>query len=109
MPFVEKEISKKANQKRAMMAKWDNKYISSEDEQDDEISNYCFMAKDQSDEVTNSCFGDSMSYDELHSTLNELMDDFHKVLTNYFSLSKEKLDLDRENSCLKENNVILLK
>ena len=48
-----------------------------EDDQDDEISNYCFMAKDQSDEVTISNFDDSMSYDELHNTLNELMDNFY--------------------------------
>ena len=46
------------------------------------------MVKDQGDKVTNSSFDDFMSYDELYRTLNELMDDFYKVLTNYFFVSK---------------------
>ena len=56
MSLVEKEISKK----RVMITIWDDEYIPSEEEQDDEISNYCSMAKDQSDEVINSNFENCM-------------------------------------------------
>ena len=82
------------------MVTQDGEYIPSKDEKDnddDENSNYWFMANDQGDKVTDSSFDDSMTYNELHCNLNELMDDFHKVLTNYFFILKEKLDLIEEN------------
>ena len=44
-----------------------------------------------------------MSYDKLDNTLNEFMDEFHKVLKNYFSISNEKADLVKEVSNLKKN------
>ena len=42
------------------------------------------MAKDQSEEITNFDLKDLMSYDELQTILNELMDDFDKVLKIIF-------------------------
>ena len=68
-----------------MMTTWDDEYIPSKDKQDnnddDKTSNYSFLANDQNKEVVNPNLDTSMSYDELHSTLNELMEGFHKVLT----------------------------
>ena len=43
-----------------------------------------------------------MSYNELQITLNELMDEFHKFLKNYFFISNEKANLVKEVSNLKE-------
>ena len=68
-----------------------------------------FMEKDPSEEVKNSNLETFMSYGELHSTLNELMEDFHKVLANYFSISNEKANLVKEVSNFKENQLSLSK
>ena len=78
-----------------MMARQNDEYIPSKEEQDDdddEISNYQFMAKDQSEKVINFDSKNFMSYDGLQTTLNQLMNDFHKILKHYFSISNEKVD-----------------
>ena len=54
------------------------------------------MPKDQNDKVTSFDPKNSISYDELQTILNELMDNFHKVLKNYFFISNEKVDLVKE-------------
>ena len=76
---------------------------------DDEISNYNFMANYQSEELINSDLNTFMSYDKLYSTSNQLMDDFHKVSANYFSISNEKANLIKVVSCLKKNHLSLTK
>ena len=37
------------------------------------------------------------------------MEDFHKLLTNYFFVVNEKSDLVNKVSCLKENQLLLIK
>ena len=67
------------------------------------------MAKDQGKKVTNFNLENFISYDELQIILNEFMDDFHKVLKNYFSISNENFDLIKEVSNLKEKQIFLTK
>ena len=93
------------------MATLDDEYVPSKEEQDDEDEEtpiYYFMAKDQSEKVRNCNLENPMSFHELHSILNELMDEFHNVLETYFSISNENDDLIKEVSNMKENQLSLM-
>ncbi|RVW72677.1 Copia protein [Vitis vinifera] len=70
--------------KKAMMATWSESEESSEEENEKEVANMCFMAIDDLDEV-NSNFSD----EDMHDVFEELYEDFEKL-----RIKKDKWFLD---------------
>ena len=77
-----------------------------EEMDDDDISTYCFMVKDQQEQVTLNEDETSFCYDELQDFYENLMADFHKVLTNYLLILDIKYSLIKVVNFLKEENLI---
>ena len=88
-----KKFQKRLTKKKAMMATWDNKCVSSDEEiQEDgekEVANICFITKEHYTKVMNH--DTPISYDKLQKAFESLMDDSHKVMSRYLSIFEEKI------------------
>ena len=74
----------KRRMKKAMMATWSESEESSEEENEKEVANMCFMAINDLDEV-NSNFSD----EDMHDVFEELYGDFEKLSLKSNSLKKK--------------------
>ncbi|KAJ9680274.1 hypothetical protein PVL29_019553 [Vitis rotundifolia] len=83
--------------KKAMMATWSESEESSEEENEKEVANMCFMAIDDLDGV-NSNFSD----EDMHDIFEELYEDFEKFSLKNNSLKKKIQDLEKELEEVKE-------
>ena len=81
-----------------MMATWSQSEDSSDDENEEEIANICFMAFEDQDKV-NSNFDD----DEFIFEYNELLKDINKLDEKNTSLKKKVFELKKELDEVKEN------
>ena len=79
------------------MATWSQSEDSFEDENEEEVSNMCFMAFEDQDEV-NSNFDD----DEFIIEYEELLKDINKLDEKNTSLKRKVLDLQKELDEIKE-------
>ena len=84
--------------KKAMMATWSESEESSEEENDKEVANICFMAIDELDEV-NYNFSD----EAMHDVFEELYEEFEKLSLKNNSLKKKIQELEE----VKENFQLL--
>ncbi|RVW33309.1 hypothetical protein CK203_085330 [Vitis vinifera] len=82
----------KRRMKKAMMATWNESEESSEEENDKEMANMCFMAIDDLDEV-NSNFSD----EDMHNVFEELYEDFEKLSLKNNSLKKKIQELEEKD------------
>ena len=81
-----------------MMATWsESEDESSEEENDKEVANMCFMAIDDLDEV-NSNFSD----EDMHDVFEELYEDFEKLSLKNISPKKKIQQLEKELEEVKE-------
>ncbi|WKA09029.1 hypothetical protein VitviT2T_026708 [Vitis vinifera] len=87
----------KRRMKKAMMATWSESEESSEEENEKEVANMCFMAIDDLDEV-NSNFSD----EDMHDVFEELYEDFEKLSLKNNSLKNKIQDLEKELEEVKE-------
>ena len=85
-PHLPKDARKK---KKAFMAVWGDSEDSSFEDEQSETTNLCFMAND--DEVC-STFHDDID-------VEELLDDFNKLLLEYKKLNKKKKGIWKSGSC----------
>ena len=77
--------------KKTMMTTWsESEYESSEEENEKEVANMCFMAIDELDEV-NSNFSD----EDMHDVFEELYEDFEKLSLKNISLKKKIQQLEK--------------
>ena len=83
--------------KKAMMATWSESEESSEEENEKEVANMCFMAIDDLDEV-NSNFSD----ENMHDVFKDLCEDFEKLSLKDNSLKKKIQELEKELEKVKE-------
>ena len=67
-----------------MMATWSESEEFSEEENDKEETNMCFMAIDDLDEVNSNC-----SDEDMHNVFEELYEDFEKLSLKNNSLKKK--------------------
>ena len=87
----------KRRMKKAMMATWSESEESSEEENEKEVANMCFMAIDDLDEV-NSNFSD----EDMHDVFEELYEDFEKLSLKNNFLKKKIQELEKELEEVKE-------
>ena len=81
-PLYKSEAKKRM--KKAMMGTWSESEESSEEENEKEVTNMCFMEIDELDEVNFN-----ISYDGIHDVFKELYKDFEKLgLKNVFLKKK---------------------
>ncbi|RVW25638.1 hypothetical protein CK203_114658 [Vitis vinifera] len=78
----------KRRMKRAMMATWSENEESSEEENEKEVANMCFMAIDELDEVN------SNSDEDMHNVFKELYEDFEKLSLKNSSLKRKIQELE---------------
>ena len=71
------------------MATWSENEESSEEENEKEVANMCFMAVDELDEV-NSNFSD----EDMHNVFKELYEDFEKLSLKNSSLKRKIQELE---------------
>ena len=91
------EVEKIKN--KAMMATWSkNEYESSEEENEKEVENTCFMAINELDEVNSN-----ISNEDIHDTVEELYEDFEKLGLKNISLKKKVQQLEKGLEEVKEN------
>ena len=81
-----------------MMATWSESEESSEEENEKEVANMCFMVINELDEV-NSNFSDK----DMHDVFKELYEDFEKLSLKNNSLKKKIQELEE----VKENFQLL--
>ena len=79
------------------MGTWSEKEESSEEENEKEVANMCFMEIDDLDEV-NSNFSD----EDMHDVFEELYEDFEKLSLKNNSLKKRIQELEKELEEVKE-------
>ena len=84
------------------MATWSESEESSEEENEKEVTNMCFMAIDDLDKV-NSNFSD----EDMHDVFEELYEDFEKLRLKNNSLKKKIQELEKELEEVKEKISIL--
>ena len=81
-----------------MMATWSkNEYESSEEENEKEVENTCFMAINELDEVNSN-----ISNEDIHDTVEELYEDFEKLGLKNISLKKKVQQLEKGLEEVKE-------
>ena len=80
-----------------MMATWIESEESSEEENEKEVANTCFMAIDELDEA-NSNIGD----EDIHDVFQELYEDFEKLGLKNISLKKKVQQLEKWLEKVKE-------
>ncbi|KAJ9693141.1 hypothetical protein PVL29_012050 [Vitis rotundifolia] len=83
--------------KKTMMATWSESEESSEEENEKEVANMCFMTIDELDKV-NSNFSD----ENMHDVFEELYEDFGKLSLKNISLKKKIQQLEKELGEVKE-------
>ena len=88
----------KREKRRAMMATWIQSDDSSDDENEKEVFNMCFIAFEDQDKV-NSNFDDG----EFMIEYEELFKDINKLDEKNTSLKKEVLELQKELDEIKKN------
>ena len=77
--------------KKAMMSTWSkNEYESSEEENEKEVANTCFMEINELDEVNSN-----ISNEDIHDTVEELYEDFEKLGLKNISLKKKVQQLEK--------------
>ena len=70
-----------------MVVTWDNDSSSKKEldkKESDEIAKFYFMVKDQENKVTNDELKFSLSYDKLHDSFENLIENFDIILKKYF-------------------------
>ena len=87
----------KRRMKKVMMATWSESEKSSEEENEKEVANMCFMAIEDLDEV-NSNFSD----EDMHDVFEKLYEDFEKLSLKNNSLKKKIQELENELEEVKE-------
>ncbi|GAV73809.1 hypothetical protein CFOL_v3_17292 [Cephalotus follicularis] len=93
------------DKKKAMIATWsDSDDSSSDEDENEEIANIAFMAIDDDNEVCSS----SLSYNDLLSEYNELIDVLNGLNKEYQLLKKMAKDRAKENLELK-NHILNIK
>ena len=81
------------------MATWSESEESSEEENEKEVVNMCFMAIDELDEVKSN-----FSDEDMHDVFEELYEDFEKLSLKNISLKKKVQQLEKELGEVKEKN-----
>lgn len=103
----------KKSKKKALKVTWDDsdKSESEQNSSDNEMANFCLMAKD--DEVSssndNSDYDNSPSYEELQDAFDDLYENTLKIKSKYNTLKKKEIEYSNQIDCLKEENKDLLK
>ncbi|GAV83150.1 hypothetical protein CFOL_v3_26601 [Cephalotus follicularis] len=99
------KLKKKKDKKKAMIATWvDRNDSSSDEDENEEISNTAFMAMEDDNKVCSS----SLSYNDLQNENNELIEVLDDLNREYQLLKKIAKDRAKENAELK-NHILELK
>ncbi|GAV90947.1 zf-CCHC domain-containing protein [Cephalotus follicularis] len=99
------KYKKNKDKKKSMIATWsDNDDLSSDEDENEGIANIAFMAIEDDNEVCSS----SLSYNDLVSEYNELIDVLNDLNKEYQLLKKMAKDRAKENLELK-NHILNIK
>lgn len=103
----------KKSKKKTLKVTWDDSdgSDSEQNSSDNEMANFCLMAKD--DEVSSlnddSDYDNSPSYEELQDAFDDLYENTLKIKSKYNTLKKKEIEYSNQIGCLKKENKDLLK